>query len=162
MKQKIGMTTLLSIGVNNYSSWCQQDHNTMSEDFKISAVEYYLISDKNQLEICEIFNCSARSLMRWVSKYEDNGSIQRYNRTPVAYKVSKGRHTEIVKALIQARANVNAADEDGCTSLHIASRLYGNRQDPDCSESQCGEQRWLDFFGYRVSLRPYGNRQDHD
>ncbi len=41
-----------------------------SEDFKISAVEYYLTSDKNQLEICEIFNCSTRSLMRWVTKYE--------------------------------------------------------------------------------------------
>ena len=40
-----------------------------SEDFKISAAEYYLTSDKNQLEICEIFNCSARSLMRWVAKY---------------------------------------------------------------------------------------------
>ena len=43
-----------------------------------------------QLEVCEIFNCSARSLMRWVSKYQnDDGSIERYNRTPVAYKVTK-------------------------------------------------------------------------
>lgn len=43
-----------------------------SPDYKISAAEYYLTSDKTQLEVCEIFNCSTRSLMRWVSKYQDD------------------------------------------------------------------------------------------
>jgi len=37
-----------------------------SEDYKLSAVEYYLVGDKSQLEVCEIFKCSPRSLMRWV------------------------------------------------------------------------------------------------
>ena len=37
-----------------------------SEDFKISAVEYYLDSNKMQDEVCNIFKCSVRSLMRWV------------------------------------------------------------------------------------------------
>ena len=37
-----------------------------SEDFKLSAVEYYLVGDKSQLEVCKIFKCSPRSLMRWV------------------------------------------------------------------------------------------------
>ncbi len=60
-----------------------------SVDYKISAVEYYLSSDKTQMEVCEIFNCSARSLMRWVSKYENNGLVERNNRHSVAYKVSK-------------------------------------------------------------------------
>ncbi len=36
-----------------------------SEDFKISAVEYYLDSNKTQEEVCNIFKCSVRSLMRW-------------------------------------------------------------------------------------------------
>lgn len=73
-----------------------------SEDFKISAVEYYLTSDKNQLEVCEIFNCSARSLMRWVAKYQnDNGSIQRYNRISKAYKVSREHVKFILKELKQ-------------------------------------------------------------
>ena len=37
-----------------------------SEDYKISAVEYYLVEDKSQEEVCKIFKCSPRSLMRWV------------------------------------------------------------------------------------------------
>ena len=60
-----------------------------SEDYKKSAVEYYLVGDKSQLEVCEIFKCSARSLMRWVEKYEKEGEIKRHNRKPVAYKVRK-------------------------------------------------------------------------
>jgi len=38
--------------------------NHKSEDYKITAVNYYLKSNKTQEEICKIFNCSARSLMR--------------------------------------------------------------------------------------------------
>ena len=60
-----------------------------SEDYKKSAVEYYLVCDKSQLEVCEIFKCSARSLMRWVDKYEKECEIKRQNRKPVAYKVRK-------------------------------------------------------------------------
>ena len=60
-----------------------------SEDFKLSAVEYYLVGDKSQLEVCKIFKCSPRSLMRWVEKYEKEGEIKRKNRKLVAYKVHK-------------------------------------------------------------------------
>jgi len=35
-----------------------------SEDYKLSAVEYYLTEDKSQEEVCKIFKYSARSLMR--------------------------------------------------------------------------------------------------
>ena len=40
--------------------------NHKSEDYKLSAVEYYLVGDKSQVEVCEIFKYSPRSLMRWV------------------------------------------------------------------------------------------------
>jgi transposase len=40
-----------------------------SEDYKLSAVEYYLVEDNTQEEVCKIFKCSPRSLMRWVEKY---------------------------------------------------------------------------------------------
>lgn len=60
-----------------------------SEDYKLSAVEYYLTEDKSQEEVCKIFKCSARSLMRWVDKYNEEGEIKRHNRKPVAYKVHK-------------------------------------------------------------------------
>ena len=60
-----------------------------SEDYKLSAVEYYLTEDKTQEEVCKIFKCSTRSLIRWVDKYNKNGEIKRHNRKPVAYKVNK-------------------------------------------------------------------------
>jgi transposase len=70
-----------------------------SDDYKKSAVEYYLVGDKSQLEVCEIFKCSARSLMRWVDKYEKEGEIKRQNRKPVVYKVRK----EHVKFLLDEK-----------------------------------------------------------
>jgi transposase len=60
-----------------------------SEDYKISAVEYYLVEDKSQEEVCKIFKCSPRSLIRWVEKYNNDGEIKRYNKKPVAYKITK-------------------------------------------------------------------------
>ena len=72
-----------------------------SEDYKLTTVEYYLIGDKSQLEICEIFKCTPRSLMRWVEKYKKEGEIKRENRKPVAYKV----HKEHVKFLLDEIKN---------------------------------------------------------
>lgn len=37
-----------------------------SIDYKETAVHYYLVEDKSQKEVCNIFKCSRRSLMRWV------------------------------------------------------------------------------------------------
>jgi transposase len=67
-----------------------------SEDYKLSAVEYYLIGDNTQQEVCDIFKCSVRSLMRWLDKYENDGEIKRDERKGIAYKVKK----EHVKFLI--------------------------------------------------------------
>ena len=66
-----------------------------SEDFKISAVEYYLDSNKTQKEVCDIFKCSIRSLMRWVDRYENEDSIKRHNRENISYKVKK-EHVKFV------------------------------------------------------------------
>ena len=41
-----------------------------SEDYKITAVKYYIKSNKTQQEVCNIFNCSPRSLLRWVERYK--------------------------------------------------------------------------------------------
>jgi transposase len=67
-----------------------------SEDYKITAVEYYLVGDNTQLDVCKIFKCSVRSLMRWVEKYENDEEIKRNNRKAIAYKV----HKEHVKFLL--------------------------------------------------------------
>ena len=51
--------------------------NHKSEDYKISAVEYYLVEDKSQEKVCKIFKCSPISLMRWIEKYNNDGKIIR-------------------------------------------------------------------------------------
>ena len=33
-----------------------------SSDYKLTAVQYYLVEDKTQEEVCKIFKCSPRSL----------------------------------------------------------------------------------------------------
>ena len=42
-----------------------------SNDYKITAVNYYLVEDKTQEEVCKIFKCNPRSLMRWVERYKN-------------------------------------------------------------------------------------------
>jgi transposase-like protein len=37
-----------------------------SNDYKLTAVQYYLLEDTSQYEVCKIFKCSPISLMRWV------------------------------------------------------------------------------------------------
>jgi transposase-like protein len=39
-----------------------------SNDYKLTAVQYYLVEDKTQQEVCKIFKCSPRSLMRWCNQ----------------------------------------------------------------------------------------------
>jgi transposase len=68
-----------------------------SIDYKETAVNYYLVEDKTQEEVCKVFNCSRRSLMRWVKQHENEGKIKGYERKPKAYKV----HKEHVDFLLQ-------------------------------------------------------------
>jgi transposase len=67
-----------------------------SNDYKLTAVQYYLLEDKTQEEVCKIFKCSPRSLMRWVERYKKDGNVDIHYRKPVAYKVKK----EYVKFLV--------------------------------------------------------------
>jgi len=67
-----------------------------SKDYKETAVNYYLVEDKTQEEICKIFKCSPRSLMRWVERYKKDGNVDINYRKPLAYKVKK----EYVKFLL--------------------------------------------------------------
>jgi transposase len=67
-----------------------------SNDYKLTAVQYYLVEDKTQEEVCKIFKCSPRSLMRWVNQYKKEGNVNKNYRKPIAYKVKK----EYVKFLL--------------------------------------------------------------
>ena len=60
-----------------------------SENYKVSAVNYYLNEDTTQEQVCKIFKCSVRSLMRWVDRFQEEEEIKRHNRKPIAYKIQK-------------------------------------------------------------------------
>ena len=68
-----------------------------SEDYKITAVKYYLENYTNYTKTFEIFKCSERSLKRWIERYEELEEIKRLNRKPMSYKITK----EQVKYAIQ-------------------------------------------------------------
>jgi len=68
-----------------------------SEDYKLSAVKYYLNNDVSLDDVCVIFDCPKQSLYRWVKRYEKLGEIERLNRKPKSYKITK----EQVKYAIQ-------------------------------------------------------------
>ena len=68
-----------------------------SEDYKITAVKYYLENDTNYTKTCEIFKCSERSLKRWIERYKELEEIKKLNRKSVSYKITK----EQVKYAIQ-------------------------------------------------------------
>jgi transposase len=60
-----------------------------SEDYKISAVKYYINNDKSLDEVCEIFDCSRKSLYRWVKRYNNIETLKRQNIKPESYKITK-------------------------------------------------------------------------
>jgi transposase len=68
-----------------------------SEDYKLSAVKYYLNNSVSLDVVCEIFDCPKQSLSRWVKIYEELEEIKRLSRKPKSYKITK----EQVKYVIQ-------------------------------------------------------------
>ena len=80
-----------------------------SEDYKKSAVEYYLVTDKTQEAVCRIFKCSVRSLLRWAEKYKRHGKIKRQNRKPIAYKVKK-EHVKFILRQIKKNKTITTND----------------------------------------------------
>ena len=98
-----------------------------SEDYKISAVEYYLVEDKSQEEACKIFKFYPRSLMRWVEKYNNDGEIKRYNKKPVAYKITKD---QVKYALKEINKNKTITMDD------LLSKIKSNYPSFDLSSRQ--------------------------
>ena len=72
-----------------------------SQDYKLSAVKYYLKS-KDASETCRIFECSSRSLVRWVKKYQTSQSIERKGRVNVAYKINKQHINQILSENVKS------------------------------------------------------------
>lgn len=60
-----------------------------SEDYKISAVKYYLENEDNIRKTCKIFDCKKSTLQRWIKRYKTSKNLTRRNRKPVSYKITK-------------------------------------------------------------------------
>jgi transposase-like protein len=60
-----------------------------TDDYKISAVKYYLKNNDNIRKTCKIFDCKKYSLQRWIKRYEISKDLTRKNREPISYKVKK-------------------------------------------------------------------------
>ena len=60
-----------------------------SEDYKISAVKYYLNNKDNIRKTCKIFDCKKSTLQRWIQRYKTSKNLTRRNRKPISYKITK-------------------------------------------------------------------------
>ena len=81
--------------------------NHKSEDYKITAVKYYIDNEDwvTYEHVCDIFKCSARSLKRWISRYNREGSIKRYSRKAVSYKV-KQKHVKYILEKVKNKQTI--------------------------------------------------------
>jgi transposase len=105
-------------------------------DYKVSAVQYYLRIN-NQVKTCEIFGCSPRSLMRWVERYQETGTVRRINREPISYKMEKEHVAFLLKELrknqtitiaeLQTLLQKNYPDLD-ISRVHIGRVIRDNNQ----------------------------------
>ena len=59
-----------------------------SSDLKIKAIKYYY-KINNYSNVCKVFECSKRSLKRWIERYEKNKSVERKSRKLSSYKIKK-------------------------------------------------------------------------
>ena len=67
-----------------------------SEDYKISAVKYYLKNKDNIRKTCKIFDCKKSTLQRWIQQYKTSKNITRRNRKSISYKIT---NTQVKTAL---------------------------------------------------------------
>ena len=62
-----------------------------TEDYKYSAVKYYLNNEKGDgyKKTCKIFDCKKSTLRDWIKRYNISKNLTRKNRTPISYKITK-------------------------------------------------------------------------
>jgi transposase-like protein len=59
-----------------------------TDDYKLSAVLYYLSHDDDLRKTCEIFNCKFQSLARWIERYKTKGTVSRKERDNKNLKIT--------------------------------------------------------------------------
>lgn len=87
-----------------------------SDDYKISAVKYYLKNKDNIRKTCKIFDCSKSSLQRWIQIYKTSKNLTRKNRKSISYKINKE----------QVRTAINMIDKN--EQLTMDELLFSMKQ----------------------------------
>lgn len=73
-------------------------------DLKVKAVNYYH-KIKNYVKVCEVFECSERSLKRWVERYDKNKNVDRKTRKLGSYKLEK-QHIQFIKETLRKHSDI--------------------------------------------------------
>ena len=97
-----------------------------SEDYKISAMNYYLDNDVGMDYVCNIFNCKKQSLSRWVKRYNINKSIKRNNRKSISYKITKQQVNFAIKLL---------KENEQITMLELSKQIKKKYKDFDVNST---------------------------
>jgi transposase len=73
-------------------------------DLKLKAVNYYH-KINNYVKVCEVFECSERSLKRWVERYDKNKNVDRKTRKLGSYKLEK-QHIQFIKETLRKHSDI--------------------------------------------------------
>lgn len=73
-------------------------------DLKLKAVDYYH-KINNYVKVCEVFECSERSLKRWVERYDKNKNVNRKTRKLGSYKLEK-QHIQFIKETLRKHSDI--------------------------------------------------------
>ena len=76
-----------------------------SEDYKISAVKYYLKYKISMEDTCKIFDCNYKALYRWIKCYSIDGNIKRKQTKKKSYKITNDI-TKYVLSLVKKNVNI--------------------------------------------------------
>ena len=99
-----------------------------SEDYKIAAVNYHK-QGASKKKTCEVFECSMRSLTRWIEKEETSGNVERKQRDYTSYKIKEKHVKDALKVLekkqqMSIRA-LSAKMKEKHTDYNITSHRLG-------------------------------------
>ena len=133
-----------------------------TEDYKLSAVKYYLDHNEDMRDTCNIFNCKHQSLARWVKTYKQKGNLNRKTRknhnlkiTPEIEKfvkeyVRKYPTTTLweYSKLVNEKFNISLSDKSIYNILHknkISRKRVRSKYYPEKREGQ-EKQDLEDFY----------------
>ena len=119
-----------------------------SEDYKLSAVKYYLNNDVSLDDVCEIFDCPKQSLYRWIKRFNELGEIGRLDRKPISYKITKEQVTYAIQKL---KENEQITIEELCKivkkkyiDFKITSQYLGQViRDNNITRKRTRHERWI-------------------